>query len=155
MTDETMPSERALAALTWLANERTIDEVMNDPRPPAWVEASAQRRIQMMGERKRAHDAAVLDARAALAEQPVPAGGWRTMDSAPDDGEQVLLWLRAPYSRVALASWCQHWNVWLSDGENYDPDGEIVGIGSKVPSHWQPLQAGPAAPAPSADREGE
>lgn len=55
-----------VAALRWLANERTVDEWMALGDTSRWANATPERRIEMMGERKRAHDAAVLNARAAL-----------------------------------------------------------------------------------------
>lgn len=68
-------SEALLAAITWLAGEKTIDEIMSGKPPLDWANASTERRIEMMGERKRAHDAAVLNARIALRSLALQPGG--------------------------------------------------------------------------------
>jgi hypothetical protein len=49
-----------------LAERRTVDEIMQGVADPEWDAASPERRIEMMGERKRKHDADVLAARATL-----------------------------------------------------------------------------------------
>lgn len=65
-----------LEALRWLAEQTTIDERMAvGDAPSEWSEAGPERRIEMMGERKRAHDQAVLNARAALAAAPKDVEG--------------------------------------------------------------------------------
>lgn len=63
---------------------------------------------------------------------------WQPIATVPLNGTRVLLWLRAPYNRCELASFCAPWGTWLVDDEHYDMDGEACGIGRAVPSHWMP-----------------
>ena len=49
---------------------RTIAEDLRDPELPEWANATVQQRIDMMGKRRRDHDAAIITARAALSENP-------------------------------------------------------------------------------------
>ena len=53
-------------ALRPFANRHTIAELMSGEVPNDWVKASTERRIEMIGERKRANDAAILRARSVL-----------------------------------------------------------------------------------------
>ena len=57
----------ARAALEPFAKQPTIDEILAGEVPSDWADASAERRIEMMGERKRENTANILRARAALA----------------------------------------------------------------------------------------
>jgi hypothetical protein len=67
-----------------------------------------------------------------------PSGSWESAVDAPRDGSDVLLWLRAPYNRKALARWYAPWGVWIEGDlpKTADPNSERYGIGSEVPSHW-------------------
>jgi hypothetical protein len=58
-------NERLREVARWLAEQPTTEELLASG-PPEWVWATAERRIEMMGERKRERDAAILNARAAL-----------------------------------------------------------------------------------------
>jgi len=53
-------------ALRYFAKQHTIAEIMSGQAPKDWVKASAERRIEMIGERKEANDAAILHARSVL-----------------------------------------------------------------------------------------
>lgn len=75
---------------------------------------------------------------------------WADAADAPRDGSEVLLWLRAPYSRKALARWYEPWAVWI-EGELPDEADETVeryGIGSMVPSHYLATPAPPSEATP-------
>ena len=82
---------------------------------------------------------------AAIQSQPdVVVGGWQPIETAPKDGTRVLLYLAAPWSRVELARWYQPWGNWQTDGDEPDPfRDEYCGIGSQLPTHWQPLPPPP------------
>ena len=84
--------ERGRAALEWLAAERTIEETLKGAASNEWLSASVERRIEMMGERKRAHDAAVLNARAAIAAM---APGEERIERAREALERIEQWSRA------------------------------------------------------------
>lgn len=85
------------------------------------------------------------EALAAIQSQPdVVVGGWQPIETAPKDGTRVLLYLAAPWSRLELARWYQPWGNWQTDGD--EPDqfrDEYCGIGSQLPTHWQPLPPPP------------
>lgn len=68
---------------------------------------------------------------------------WRQIQSVPKDGSEVLLYLLAPYNRVAKARWFDVWKNWI-EGEFPDPQDEYCGIGSCLPTHWMPLPEAPA-----------
>lgn len=53
-------------ALEPFAAQKTIDEIMQDNEPPEWVNVTPERRIELMGERKRKNTADILAARQAL-----------------------------------------------------------------------------------------
>jgi hypothetical protein len=57
------------SALRPFAENPTIEEIVKGQVPNDWAEASVERRIEMMGERKRANDAAILTARNVLGEK--------------------------------------------------------------------------------------
>ena len=68
--------DAAWEALRPFAARQTVEEMLNDPQPDDWLEASVERRIEMMGERKRKRDGEILAARAALpAERQSDGGG--------------------------------------------------------------------------------
>ncbi|MCW1431352.1 hypothetical protein [Novosphingobium sp. JCM 18896] len=56
-------------ALKPFAERRTIEEELSDPTPPVWANATPERRIEMIGERKRQHDDDILRARQALSDR--------------------------------------------------------------------------------------
>lgn len=61
------PREKALEeALRGFADQPTIAEAVAGPDKPEWLGATPERRIEMMGERRRAHDERILAARALL-----------------------------------------------------------------------------------------
>lgn len=61
------PREKALEeALRPFAGMRTMDEIMHGPEDMEWRIAPPERRIEIMGERKRKRDADILAARALL-----------------------------------------------------------------------------------------
>ena len=69
---------------------------------------------------------------------------WQDISTAPRDGTKILLWLKSPYSTVEKAGYYEPWDVWLSGHLPSDPDlHEPYGIGSLVPTHWQPLPEPP------------
>jgi hypothetical protein len=57
------------SALRPFAEKPTIEEIVKSQVPNDWAEASVERRIEMMVERKRANDAAILKARNVLGEK--------------------------------------------------------------------------------------
>lgn len=61
-------------ALEWLAGERTIAELAVGTLS-AWNNATPERRIEMMGARKRVRDAAIEKARAAIRKLTPPSTG--------------------------------------------------------------------------------
>lgn len=88
-----------------------------------------------------------LGALAALAPSAAPVAaepeGWQPIETAPKDGTEVVLWLGAPYSEVANAWWFEPWANWQMGELPNALDDEMHGIGSAVPTHWQPLPAAP------------
>jgi hypothetical protein len=58
---------RLRGALEPFAEQYTIDEIMAGKSPDGWAQATVGRRIEMMGERKKANTNNILRARAALA----------------------------------------------------------------------------------------
>lgn len=67
-TPTTEETARLRKALRYFAEQQTIAErLAGTDDALEWGKASVERRIELMGERKRAHDAAILEARAALA----------------------------------------------------------------------------------------
>jgi len=72
---------------------------------------------------------------------------WQPIETAPKDGTPILLALRAPWSRIALARWFEPWRNWQEGEHLPDPNiDDFCGIGSAVPTHWQPLPAPPELP---------
>lgn len=67
---------------------------------------------------------------------------WKPIETAPKDGREILLWLPAPYSRVEKAHWFEIWGNWQSC-DFIEPTDEYCGIGSELPTHWQPLPEPP------------
>lgn len=67
---------------------------------------------------------------------------WQPIDSATKDGQEVLIFLRSPWSRIELAKWFVPWGTWITGGVP-SSDDEMYGIGSGVPTHWMPLPAPP------------
>lgn len=57
---------KAVEALEPFAAQQTIDEIMRDGTPPEWADAEPERRIEMMGERKRQNTENILRARSVL-----------------------------------------------------------------------------------------
>jgi hypothetical protein len=55
--------------------------------------------------------------------------GWRTMDSAPKDGTELLAWWSAGEVH-GVVHWSEGW--WVENGDLVSP-----------PTHWKPLDAGP------------
>jgi hypothetical protein len=72
------------------------------------------------------------------------ARNWQPIATVPMDGSEVLLYLQAPFNRVAKARWFDVWENWI-EGEFPDPQDEYCGIGSRVPTHWMHLPEAPAA----------
>lgn len=68
---------------------------------------------------------------------------WEPIETAPKDGQEVLIYLRSPWSRVELARWFEPWGNWIQSGDPSPIDDEMYGIGSGVPSHWMPLPEPP------------
>lgn len=78
---------------------------------------------------------------------------WQSIDTAPKDGTEVLLFLGQPWSRVAKACWFAPWSNW-QEGELPDVDqDEYCGIGSALPTHWMPLPEAPALQTGSANTQ--
>lgn len=69
--------------------------------------------------------------------------GWMPIESVPIDGRPVLLYLQEPFSRVVIARWFDLWENWI-EGEFPDAHDEFCGIGSRVPTYWQPIPPAPA-----------
>lgn len=69
---------------------------------------------------------------------------WMPIETAPKDGREVLLWLGSPWSKVEKARWYAPWKNWQAGVIPADPVREdCYGIGSAVPTHWQPLPTPP------------
>ena len=73
-------------------------------------------------------------------EAALAASGWRSMDSAPRDGTDILLWLRHPFSEVVIRRWSDEFDCWLCPDDNHQ-------TGCRVPTAWMPLP-----PPPGDDR---
>lgn len=56
------------AALRPFAEKQTTDELLNDPKPSEWPGTTLKRRVEILGEGVRKHNAEILAARAALQE---------------------------------------------------------------------------------------
>lgn len=54
-------------ALEWFAEQRTIDEIISNPIEPEWAQVGLERRLELIGERKQANDAAIIRARTVVA----------------------------------------------------------------------------------------
>lgn len=77
--------------------------------------------------------------------QQAAPSGWQPIDTAPKDGTEVLLYLRAPWAKVEKACWFDLWENWQRGDEFPESDDEYCGIGSEIPTHWMPLPAPPCA----------
>lgn len=76
------------------------------------------------------------------------AAGWLPVETAPKDGTDVLLYLGAPWNKVEKAYWFPLWENWQRSDDIPDPvRDEYCGIGSGIPTHWQPLPPAPSVPA--------
>jgi len=103
------------------------------------------------------YDAFTLLAEAVQALQAAPEGGeWRTIDSAPKDGTQILV-ARAGeeigMGAVEIVDWCvmENWH-WEQVGDDLyrkvqDAPSEFWNGNGHRATHWMPL---PAAPSPTA-----
>ncbi len=99
------------------------------------------------GKSEESYAAMVAAAPAAPVAQAVPvAGEWMPIETAPKDGNPVLLYLPAPWGRIEIAYWFAHWENWqcLGDKPNTVRD-EYCGIGSELPTHWMPLPPAPGS----------
>lgn len=75
-------------------------------------------------------------------------GKWLPIESAPKDGTFVLLFVGGAFP-VVIARWYKPWENWHAGGLPIDPAREeYFGIGSAVPTHWQPLPVPPATDDP-------
>jgi hypothetical protein len=72
--------------------------------------------------------------------------GWLPIETAPKDGTEVLLYLPAPWDEVRVAHWFAPWSNWQERDDPNPSRDEYVGIGSELPTHWQPLPAAPQPP---------
>jgi hypothetical protein len=66
--------EKLVEALRPFAERPTMDEIMQGKAPDHWINATGERRIEMLGERKRENDAAILNARQLLNDQSTKGG---------------------------------------------------------------------------------
>ena len=90
----------------------------------------------------------VIDAMLAFAQQPE---GWRPIETAPKDGEPILIW--KPNERmVGEYMMAAYWDN--SDEPGFVPVGgqhkqgylsSVTGTPQGYPTHWRPLPAPPAA----------
>ena len=66
---------------------------------------------------------------------------WQTMDTAPKDGKEIMIYAN---DRISIVRWSSRFLNWVlaSDPEPSDND-EWWGIGSSVPTHWMSLPAAP------------
>ena len=72
-----------------------------------------------------------------------PEGGWRTIDSAPKDGTDVLLcvWQEDGYGEIDVGSWGF---IEKSDWYGSDVIGWLSNYGRiEEPTHWMPLPSSP------------
>jgi len=86
---------------------------------------------------------------AALTPSPCPGDGrpaWRTIDSAPTDGQTILAICTSAYTPTAFDTW------WQDGWTHYSrPDDKWHGgVGKWFPTHWMPREAYLAALTPSA-----
>jgi len=77
---------------------------------------------------------------------------WRPIETAPKDGEEVILWLpeipNKQIPRWIVSKWAPYWNCWMneySNGPAYNtvskkhPAGYMTSDFQQVaPSHWMP-----------------
>lgn len=86
---------------------------------------------------------------AALTPSPCPGDGtpaWRTIDSAPTDGQTILAICASAYTPTAFDTW------WQDGWTHYSrPDDKWHGgVGKWFPTHWMPREVYLAALTPSA-----
>lgn len=62
--------DKLVEALRPFAEQQTIEEALHSPDKPEWLGATPERRIELMGEKKRRIDANILRAREVLASLP-------------------------------------------------------------------------------------
>lgn len=72
--------------------------------------------------------------------QPVPVSEWRTIDTAPKDGTEILA---SDYDAVEILSWRKGRFELGIPGEWISRDGQAF-----FPAWWQPLAGHPALPLP-------
>lgn len=69
---------------------------------------------------------------------------WKTIDTAPKDGSEILIYLGAPWNKPEKARWYEPWGNWQAGVIPSDPAREErFGIGSAIPTHWMPLPEPP------------
>jgi hypothetical protein len=86
------------------------------------------------------------DAVLALAATPTPpaeTGGWQPIETAPNDGSEILLG-HAPTGCRAIGKWVVESNTWAIGNDDSSPETNYLIIFE--PTHWQPL---PAPPLPA------
>ena len=124
-------------------------------KPECWHHAGHPKIIASVREAKwRALPQASRDARHIATSNPasvialcdaVLAQAWRTMDSAPRDGTDVLI--RCPMNTVHEARWID-WSHARFDSRHRETGWWWAGydgaVGPVYPTHWQPLPTPPA-----------
>ena len=69
---------------------------------------------------------------------------WKPIETAPKDGQEILIFCGYPWEKVEKASWYSPWGNWQIGSIPIDPiRDEHHGIGSAVPTHWMPLPEPP------------
>lgn len=73
----------------------------------------------------------------------VPAGSalpWDTIDTAPKDGSEIVLWCQSAQAMLSKCRWSARWSCW----EEWDLDlaGEMAWLNLEpyeIPTHWLKL----------------
>lgn len=139
--------EKAVGSASELMNAaqavlRSWDDRMNGEREE--LRTDPYSRVYWSPRASMVDSEAVAGLRAALCQTEPQGGGavgsWWDMSRAPKNGEAVLLRLKAPFSRVAIARWFEPLTCWI-EGDMPDEGEERYGIGAQVPDGWMRVPA--------------
>lgn len=76
---------------------------------------------------------------------------WQPIESAPKDGQKLLLWF---LGEVVVGKWSSDYRWWYGNNVKWFDGQQLVtalqdGVGQGGPTHWQPHPAPPTNPSPS------